>query len=410
MTSGLHSNTVLPIASPIMLAAAGWCFHWLDRPCNRFTVRRIFEAEAWSVSSFGRVRSPTGPASCGTLMKSGYRVVKIKAQSYRVHRLVATTFLGPPPTTDHWQVNHIDLDPCNNHASNLQWVSPAQNTLHSWRSNARRTAGEEFNSKPTLWRRFHADSWLFCSSQKEAAEMSGVSRRAVSRCCAGQQRRALANGAWHEFTTANSKTEHQSFYDECWETGRYPGDNEQLLGILVSNYGRIRFATKRHSHTTFGHCKPDGYCSVRAAGRQRLVHRMVAATFLGQPETPKMQVNHKDGKKANNRIANLEYVSASENMFHSFAAGIRQPSGKRIPLEARRLSAEWQQFPSIRAAALHAGVREGRVAALCRADGADASSNWEFRFAMEETLPGEEWRPVVIEGSLVQRPPKERLC
>ena len=298
MTSGLHSNTVLPLRRRSCLlqrdgASTGLTDHATVSPCAGSQKRK----HGVSVS-FGRVRSPTGPASYGTLMKSGYRVVKIKAQSYHVHRLVATTFLGPPPTTDHWQVNHIDLDPCNNHASNLQWVSPAQNTLHSWRSNARRTAGEEFNSKPTLWRRFHADSWLFCSSQKEAAEMSGVSRRTVSRCCAGQQQRALANGAWHEFTTANSKSEHQSFYDECWETGRYPGDNEQLLGILVSNYGRIRFATKRHSHTTFGHCKPDGYCSVRAAGRQRLVHRMVAATFLGQPETPKMQVNHKDGKKA----------------------------------------------------------------------------------------------------------------
>ena len=400
-------SRVLPHASVNSFASAECCFCWLGRSFNDFTVRRVFEAEAWRVSSFGRVRSPTGPASHGTPAKSGYKVVKIDEHSYRVHRLVATTFLGPPPTTHHWQVNHIDCDPSNNHASNLKWVSPSQNVLHSWKTNVRRTTGEVFRSKPTLWRRCEADSWFLCSSQKEAAEMSGVSKHAVSRCCVGAQPRALANGVWHEFTTADSETEHQSFYNECWETGRYPGENERLRGILVSNFGRIRFATKRHSHTTFGHVRADGYCTIYAAGRQRLVHRIVAATFLGQPVPPKMQVNHQDGNRANNRLVNLEYVSASENMLHSYAAGIRLPSGKRIPLEARRLSAEWQRFPSIRAAAFHTGVREGRIAALCRA-GADASShsNWEFRFVVEEALPGEEWRPVVLEGALVQRPPR----
>ena len=157
--------------------------------------------------------------------------------------------------------------------------------------------------------------------------------------------------------------------------------------------------------------KGPGYCTVRAAGRLRLVHRMVAATFLGQPVPPKMQVNHKDGNRANNRLVNLEYVSPSENMLHAFTAGIRLPSGKGIPVKARRLSAaaEWQQFPSIRAGALHTGVPRGRIAALCRDGGADASMNWEFRFAKEEDIPGEEWRPVVLEGALAQRPPRSSM-
>jgi hypothetical protein len=42
-------------------------------------------------------------------------------------------------------------------------------------------------------------------------------------------------------------------------------------------------------------------------------HRLVAWAFLGYSE---MQVNHKDGNKLNNAIANLEYVSPMENQSH----------------------------------------------------------------------------------------------
>ena len=256
--SGILSN-----ASPSKFASAGS----LGRSCNSFTtVRSVFEDEAWRVSSFGRVRSPTGLATHGSPAKSGYKSVQIYGQTYRVHRLVATAFLGPPPTADQWQVNHIDLDPSNNHASNLQWVTAAQNTLHSWKTNIRRTAGEVCNSKPTLWRPCHADSWFLCSSQKEAAEMSGVSPHAVSRCCAGLQQKASANASWHEFKPADGAVE--AFHDELWEAGRYPGDSEPLHGISVSSCGRVRYATKRNSHTTFGCSTAEGSRVLHRPGRR----------------------------------------------------------------------------------------------------------------------------------------------
>lgn len=49
------------------------------------------------------------------------------------------------------------------------------------------------------------------------------------------------------------------------------------------------------------------------------VHGLVAEAFLGQRPLG-LQVNHKDGNRLNNRIENLEYVTASENQIHAVVA------------------------------------------------------------------------------------------
>ena len=63
---------------------------------------------------------------------AGYLSVALSAEGvkrYRlVHRLVAEAFL---PKSSLPEVNHIDFDPTNNHARNLEWVSSAGNNAHS---------------------------------------------------------------------------------------------------------------------------------------------------------------------------------------------------------------------------------------------------------------------------------------
>lgn len=61
----------------------------------------------------------------------GYLQVKLPERLTVVHRIVAETFIGEPPTPNH-VINHIDLNKENNDVSNLEWVTPQENTQHAW--------------------------------------------------------------------------------------------------------------------------------------------------------------------------------------------------------------------------------------------------------------------------------------
>lgn len=61
-----------------------------------------------------------------------------------------------------------------------------------------------------------------------------------------------------------------------------------------------------------------GYPSVSVRGKTRLVHRLVAETFIENPSNLP-EVNHIDKDKTNNRIENLEWVDRFYQMEHACA-------------------------------------------------------------------------------------------
>ncbi len=74
----------------------------------------------------------------------------------------------------------------------------------------------------------------------------------------------------------------------------------------------------------------DGYlCVALGLGYKKTmkhyrIHRLVAEAFIENPDG-KATVNHKDGIKANNNVANLEWNTHQENMEHAFENGLIPP-------------------------------------------------------------------------------------
>jgi hypothetical protein len=102
------------------------------------------EFEGWyEVSSLGRVRrSRPGKATFvgkvlrpGSRRKNGYKTVYLRRRGddkqREVHRLVAGAFIGPCPTGK--EVNHLDGNPANNRAENLEYCTRAENVQHAYR-------------------------------------------------------------------------------------------------------------------------------------------------------------------------------------------------------------------------------------------------------------------------------------
>ena len=62
--------------------------------------------------------------------------------------------------------------------------------------------------------------------------------------------------------------------------------------------------------------------SVNGITQNRMIHRLVAETFL--PETGKnLEVNHIDGNKENNVVTNLEWCTRAYNLKHAVDNGLR---------------------------------------------------------------------------------------
>lgn len=91
----------------------------------------------YQVSNYGNVMNLT----TGRILKhrsngNGYIRIELwkdkNGKKYYMHRLVASAFLERPEGCT--EVNHKDLDPSNNHADNLEWVTSSENTMHAIRN------------------------------------------------------------------------------------------------------------------------------------------------------------------------------------------------------------------------------------------------------------------------------------
>lgn len=92
---------------------------------------------------------------------------------------------------------------------------------------------------------------------------------------------------------------------------------------LVTVEGRV-FSLHTMRFLTL-HVNNDGYNLVKIGNKLHRIHRLVAQTYIPNPEN-KPEVNHMDGNKQNNMLCNLEWMTRSENMQHACDTGLLKVS------------------------------------------------------------------------------------
>lgn len=257
----------------------------------------------------------------------GYPILTIrsddkKSKTFAVHILAARAFVENPHNKA--QVNHINGIRNDGRASNLEWVTPKENTNHSY----------EFVRKQ--------QKYIYPLIKKEGIVVS------------------LDGEIWRDVRG------HEKIYK-------------------VSNFGRVKALSRnalRSDKTILLKEKllspqtyRGGYVKYHLYDRDKTKrtlsqHRLIAIAFIENPLN-KPDINHKNGIRNDNRIENLEWCSKSENTTHSYKVLKRKSNGgikgvccKKVA-QYDLLGNLIQCFYSIEEAGRILGVNSGGICSVC---------------------------------------------
>ena len=176
-------------------------------------------------------------------------------------------------------------------------------------------------------------------------------------------------------------------------------DIEGYEGIYeMSSYGRVRSLNRyvRHNNRPYHikgrilkNMKANGYYYVHlhrddGTSQKYRVHRLVACSFIPNPDNLP-QVNHKNENKEDNRVGNLEWVTAKQNCNH----GTRNKRmGEALQIQPRckeveQLTLDYKHlntYPSIKCAARLTGIDHTTISLCCRGKlNTSGGYRWKFK-------------------------------
>jgi hypothetical protein len=267
--------------------------------------------DKYEASIFGQIRNKHTKRILKASCSGGYMSIGLMSnghKSLKVHRLVAQTFIDNPENKPH--INHIDKNRSNNNIDNLEWCTVSENNIHKCL-----TLEQKTNQNLTIWRCDvnTNDKLQMYNSIADAAKWCVENKHSLSEhivkgniCYAIKGKHKTCCGfKW-------CLNEQENLQDEVWKNVNISG--KIFDNYFVSNLGRF----KNFKGIIMENYKPhhSGYIYVRVDIQKYALHRLVASTFIDNTEN-KPVVNHIDGNKVNNSVANLEWVTIKENNQHN---------------------------------------------------------------------------------------------
>jgi len=289
--------------------------------------RIINEFPNYDVSNLGNIRNNKSNKIMKICIKSGYYHVSLLNTSVKktlkVHRLVALAFIENPKNKS--EVNHKDKNKLNNHVNNLEWMTRQENNIHrceglKMTSNKNKPIFRIDKNTNEILEKYNsielAGIWAFQNGYTKTIHNG---RNSIGNCVNG-----LSSSA---YTFKWKYEENDELENEIWKQIIIENVDMKDKKYHISNLGRF----KNNSGKIMDKYKvnENGYIRVFIYNKSYALHRLVALAFIENP-TNREQVNHIDGNKLNNTVANLEWNTCSENNLHKFKIGLGNNYTRKI--------------------------------------------------------------------------------
>jgi hypothetical protein len=359
---------------------------WLpvpDEPYNK----------SFMVSNKGQIKN-INTGNIKTLLlndSTGYYAIRLdvgkkyKKITYQIHQLVAKMFLGECP--DNHYVVHKDSNKENNSVSNLIYMSA---------SNSRKRYLENKNvvkkSKDSSSSEFSSDSDSESESESELVKKvipkKIIKQDSISESESGSKDKYCLlkdfKSLQEQFKSLqeqvktlqqNNKPNIQKPEIQVEPVIEIPNNpNRKTIPDFkryeIDKTGKVYIKGKDCIKQPFG--LPSGYVriSLTADGdnskltKKFYVHRLVAEVWIPNPKNLPF-INHINSNKQDNRVENLEWCTASQNMLHNSKS---KGTGKRIYAFDSKTGKFYKSFESIKAAGREIGVDSTAITKVISGD------------------------------------------
>ncbi len=308
------------------------------------------------IYSDGRIYSKKSEKFLSQSKSNGYYAVSLKSDkikkkriNVRIHVLVAKAHVENKKPEKNIVVDHVNGNKLDNNYTNLQWTTVQKNSKKSDLTKNNNVIVCQYSLDKKHLKEF--------SSIAKASKKTGTSSDMIQKCCA--------------FKCKTAKDGEDNRY--IWKYKKAKEVVDEPDGKIIKNLSKyiILKSGKVYSKASKKYIKlganNDGYIRInltndKGVKKNYQIHRLVMWAYKGKSDK---QVNHINNIRTDNRLKNLEYVTAQENLIHSYKYGGNNKLIKKVVQIDMKTNKKIKTFSSSKDAAEELNIPVVSIRSVC---------------------------------------------